>query len=212
MSKKKLKNQDPALQPPKALMQLVDAFTDTYKPVEREEYADEVLTVRRIREYFQAWPIPKMPDPLPPYLVELERRGFAMQTSYDGHPALFCVRWHVDEEICSAEETHDKEAEVRTGLVSMKALIARRMMDRPADDGDDEEDEEPELKTDIQDCRRCWCDTCGRLEECEKHRDGAQPAGVRPLPCIGCVNGLRFKPKEEEPCEEYTEAAGFNNG
>lgn len=127
MSKKKLKYQDPALQPPKALMQLVDAFTDTYKPVEREEYADEVFTVRRIREYFQAWPIPKMPDPLPPYLVELERRGFAMQTSYDGHPALFCVRWHVDEEICSAEETHDKEDEVRTGLVSMKALIARRI-------------------------------------------------------------------------------------
>lgn len=54
MSKKKLKYQDPALQPPKALMQLVDAFTDTYKPVEREEYADEVFTVRRIREYFQA--------------------------------------------------------------------------------------------------------------------------------------------------------------
>ena len=77
---------------------------------------------------------------------------------------------------------------------------------------DDEEDEEPELKTDIQDCRRCWCDTCGRLEECEKHRDGTQPDGLRPLPCIGCVNGLRFKPKEEEPCEEYTEAAGFNNG
>ena len=75
-----------------------------------------------------------------------------------------------------------------------------------------EEDEEPELKTDIQDCRRCWCDTCGRLEECEKHRDGTQPDGLRPLPCIGCVNGLRFKPKEEEPCEEYTEAAGFNNG
>lgn len=68
------------------------------------------------------------------------------------------------------------------------------------------------MKTDIQDCRRCWCDTCGRLEECEKHRDGTQPDGLRPLPCIGCVNGLRFKPKEEKPCEEYTEAAGFNNG
>lgn len=54
----------------------------------------------------------------------------------------------------------------------------------------DEEDEEPELKTDIQDCRRCWCDTCGRLEECEKHRDGTQPDGLRPLPCIGCVNGF----------------------
>lgn len=141
MSKKKLKYQDPALQPPKALMQLVDAFTDTYKPVEREEYAYEVFTVRRIREYFQAWPIPKMPDPLPPYLVELERRGFAMQTAYDGHPALFCVRWQVDEEICTAEETHDKEAEVRTGLVSMKSLIARRMMERPADEDEEEEDE-----------------------------------------------------------------------
>ena len=44
---------------------------------------------------------------------------------------------------------------------------------------DDEEDEEPELKTDIQDCRRCWCDTCGRLEECEKHRDGTQPKVTR---------------------------------
>ena len=53
MSRKKMKYQDPAMQPPKALMQLVDAFTDTYKPVEREEYADEVFTVRRIREYFR---------------------------------------------------------------------------------------------------------------------------------------------------------------
>lgn len=61
----------------------------------------------------------------------------------------------------------------------------------------DEEDEEPELKTDIQDCRRCWCDTCGKLEECEKHRDGTQPDGLRPLPCIGCVNGLRFKPRKK---------------
>lgn len=76
----------------------------------------------------------------------------------------------------------------------------------------DEEDEEPELKTDIQDCRSCWCDTCGRLEACEKHRDGEKPDGLRPLPCIGCANGLRFRPKEKEACEEYTEAAGFNNG
>lgn len=143
MGKKKFKYQDPALQPPKALMQLVDAFTDTYKPVEREEYADEVFTVRRIREYFQAWPIPKMPDPLPPYLVELEKRGFAMQTAYDGHPALFCVRWQVDTELCTAVEVPDgqeKSENVRTGLVSMKALIARRMMDRPPDE-EDEEDE-----------------------------------------------------------------------
>lgn len=44
----------------------------------------------------------------------------------------------------------------------------------------DEEDEEPELKTDIQDCRRCWCDTCGRLEECGKHRDGHTAGRLAP--------------------------------
>lgn len=76
----------------------------------------------------------------------------------------------------------------------------------------DGEDDEPELKTDIRDCRACWCDTCGKLEECEKHRDGAKWDEIRPFPCIGCFNGMRFKPTDEEPCAEYTEAAGFNNG
>lgn len=140
--KKKLKFQDISQQPPKAMMQLVDAFEDAYKPVEREEYAEEIFTPRRLREYFQAWPIPKMPDPLPPYLNELERRGFAMQTGYDGQPALFCVRWHTDREICTVEEERDTEADVRTGLVSMKALIARRMMEREPDSEEEEDDED----------------------------------------------------------------------
>lgn len=75
----------------------------------------------------------------------------------------------------------------------------------------DEEDEE-DVKTDIRDCRGCWCDTCGKLEECEKHRDGSEPDGIRPLPCVGCFDGMRFKPREAEPCEEYEEAEGYNNG
>ena len=29
---------------------------------------------------------------------------------------------------------------------------------------------------------------------------------------IGCLNGMRFRPREEWPCEEYEEAAGYNNG
>ena len=74
------------------------------------------------------------------------------------------------------------------------------------------EDDEPELKTDIQDCRACWCDVCGRIEKCEKHRDGAEPDGLRPLPCIGCVNGLRFKPREKRPCADYLPIDGNNNG
>lgn len=81
-------------EPPKAkaITQLLDAFSNTYKPVPDEELADELFTVRRIREYFNAWPVPKMPDPLPPYLEELEQRGFTMQTAYDGSPCIFCIR------------------------------------------------------------------------------------------------------------------------
>ena len=77
---------------------------------------------------------------------------------------------------------------------------------------EDDEDGEAEMKTDIRDCRACWCDTCAKLEECEKHRDGTKWDGIRPFPCIGCLNGMRFRPRDKEPCEEYTEAAGFNNG
>lgn len=73
-------------------MQLVDAFCDTYRDACREEDADEVFTVRRLREYFSAWPLPKSPDPLPPYINELEKRGFSMQTCWDGQPAVLCQR------------------------------------------------------------------------------------------------------------------------
>ena len=73
-------------------MQLVDAFCDTYRDAGSEETADEIFTMRRLREYFGAWPLPKTPDPLPPYVNELERRGFAMHTCWDGQPALFCQR------------------------------------------------------------------------------------------------------------------------
>ena len=130
--------------PPKAITQLIDAFCDTYKPVIREEYAEEIFTVRRIREYFQAWPVPKMPDPLPPYMEELEKRGFAMQTSYEGSPALFCVRWQVRGEVCSAEEINEQD--IRTGSIAMKELISRRISMRPdeplSNNPEDEEEEE----------------------------------------------------------------------
>lgn len=74
------------------------------------------------------------------------------------------------------------------------------------------DEEDAEIKTDILDCRRCWCDVCGRIEKCEKHREGAEADGLRPLPCIGCVNGLRFKPREKRPCADYLPIDGNNNG
>lgn len=70
----------------------------------------------------------------------------------------------------------------------------------------------PVEKTLIGDCRKCWCDQCARLEECEKIRESFTPDGVRPSPCVGCENGMRFKPCEEPQCEEFVQGDGLNNG
>lgn len=139
---------------PKAAMQLIDAFTEAYKPVPDEDLADDLFTIARIREYFNAWPIPKMPDPLSAYLDELEKRGFAMQTSYDGSPAIFCAYRRakgtptyaidVSEEGYRNEE---EEEDVRTGEAELRKLIASRMANRPKEERDtlfEEEEEEEE--------------------------------------------------------------------
>lgn len=70
----------------------------------------------------------------------------------------------------------------------------------------------PVEKTLIGDCRKCWCDQCAKLEQCVHLREGALPDGVRPFPCVGCADGMRFKPCEEERCAEFEQGAGFNNG
>lgn len=70
----------------------------------------------------------------------------------------------------------------------------------------------PVEKTLIGDCRKCWCDQCAKLEQCVHLREGALPDGVRPFPCVGCADGMRFKPCEEERCADFEQGAGFNNG
>ena len=70
----------------------------------------------------------------------------------------------------------------------------------------------PLHKTEIGDCRKCWCDQCAKLEQCTMTREGALPDGVRPFPCIDCGDGMRFKPCEEARCEEFVQGAGANNG
>lgn len=131
---------------PKAAMQLIDAFTEAYKPVPDEDLADDLFTIARIREFFNAWPIPKMPDPLTAYLDELEKRGFAMQTSYDGSPAIFCayrrakgtptyaIDMSKDKEGCTDDEEDDEEDDLRTGEAQLRELIALRMANRPKED------------------------------------------------------------------------------
>lgn len=70
----------------------------------------------------------------------------------------------------------------------------------------------PAHKTQIGDCRKCWCDQCAKLERCEHLREGALPDGIRPFPCIGCADGMRFKPCEEERCADFAQSAECNNG
>lgn len=70
----------------------------------------------------------------------------------------------------------------------------------------------PAVKTEISDCRSCWCDQCAKIEDCVHMRDGAVPDGIRPFPCIGCENGMRFKPCEGERCADFEQGEGFNNG
>ena len=70
----------------------------------------------------------------------------------------------------------------------------------------------PIHKTEIGDCRKCWCDQCAKLEQCEKLREGALPDGIRPFPCIDCGDGMRFKPCEETRCEDFVQGEGMNNG
>ena len=37
-------------------------------------------------------------------------------------------------------------------------------------------------------------------------------ACIRPFPCIGCADGMRFKPCEETKCEDFLQGEGLNNG
>ena len=64
----------------------------------------------------------------------------------------------------------------------------------------------PVEETLIGDCRKCWCDQCAKLEQCVHLREGALPDGVRPFPCVGCADGMRFKPCEEERCADFEQA------
>lgn len=79
----------------KPIYALVQGFCDTFKPCEREQYADEVYTIARIRDYFQCYtvPDPKWIDLLPDYLDALEESGFKLRTSFAGESAIF-VRYN----------------------------------------------------------------------------------------------------------------------
>ena len=56
-----------------------------------------------------------------------------------------------------------------------------------------EEERERSVKTEIGDCRKCWCDQCARLEECEKIREGFTPDGVRKRNALQALRGTAMR-------------------
>lgn len=80
------------------------------------------------------------------------------------------------------------------------------------DPGGQDQQPAPEEKTTISDCRNCWCNQCAKIETCQHIRDGETPDGLRPFPCVGCMEGMRFKPCEEERCKDFEQAASPNYG
>ena len=93
---------------PKASQPMLTAFRNTFEAVSSEHLAQEIFTIGRLREYFQAWIIPKMPDPLPIYIEELDYMGFPMRTSFDGSPCIM-VRYRGATEV-RAEEVEALDA------------------------------------------------------------------------------------------------------
>ena len=110
---------------PKASQPMLSAFRNAYEAVSSEHLAQEIFTMGRLREYFQAWIIPKMPDPLPVYIEELEYMGFPMRTSFDGSPCIM-VRYRGAMEV-RAEEVEALEAtpvEVKTEEMKPTEVMA----------------------------------------------------------------------------------------
>lgn len=72
--------------------QKVQAFCKSYMPCEHETEAVEIFTDAKLREYFQAYPMPSVGDLLAPYLEALEGEGYVLKTSVTGEPAIFVTQ------------------------------------------------------------------------------------------------------------------------
>ena len=110
MSKPKEYEEDEKRDEPKEspLMQLfnadlVSSFANNYMSVDSENIATTVMTVGMIREYFNAWSMERIGDPIHLYIRELANYGFILRPSFSGELALF-LRFHSKD----CEDSHFK--------------------------------------------------------------------------------------------------------
>ena len=66
----------------------VAAFHQAYNPVDEETLQSETFTEARLREFFKAYVLPGVGDPLQLYLDALAAQGFHMSVTMAGEPAI----------------------------------------------------------------------------------------------------------------------------
>jgi len=71
--------------------QKIDAFCNAYAPCGAENYADEVFTDNRLREFFKAY-VCSLGDPLSVYVDRLYKAGFSLTVTMSGEPAIMATR------------------------------------------------------------------------------------------------------------------------
>ena len=93
--------------------QKVSAFIRSFAPCDTEAEATEVFNDHRLRQYFQAYPIPMVGDLLTLYIETLDQNGYPLQTSVTGEPAIFVTTKEVENPLLTGlltpEETTDEE-------------------------------------------------------------------------------------------------------
>jgi len=87
---------------------------------------------------------------------------------------------------------------------------AQNVTETITDDGLDDETAEAGAKTRLEDCKACRCNTCAVIERCV-HAPKDWRGGVRPYPCDGCADGMRYMPIGEAPtCSHYVQGEENN--
>jgi len=90
---------------------LVESFANNYIPVDSENIATSVMTRGMIRDYFGAYAMDRIGDPIHRYIKELSAHGFILRPSLCGEMALF-VRYHskdVKDAYYSQPDSDDEE-------------------------------------------------------------------------------------------------------
>jgi len=70
------------------LPQKIQAFHEAYNAAEEETLQSETFTEARLREFFKAYVLPGVGDPLQLYLDALAAHGYHMSVTMAGEPAI----------------------------------------------------------------------------------------------------------------------------